>query len=420
MDYLRSTFSRFWFIWIILLLAGAAALTWANFRYAEQNPGGNDFLVHWVGARALIIDGLSPYSEEVAVEIQTRAYGRPAKPDEHQLRVAYPLYAVLVFAPYALISDFNMARALWMTTLEVALIALAFLSLRLTRWKIPLWFLPFFLLFSIFWYHGLRPLINGNAIVLVALMITGAFLALRSKRDELVGILLAFSTIKPHVVLVIILFVFIWCSSHRRFRPLFWMAATLVLLSALAALFVPDWPLQNLREILLYSSYNPPGTLGAALVTWVPGVGRQVGWVVSAFLVLLLIVEWSQAWRKEFRWFLWTACLTLTASQWIGIQTDPGNFILLYLPLVLVFATWEERSGPRGRPVTWVLMLLLLIGPWTLFLRTVSYTDQPIQSPAMFLPLPGFLLIGLYWVRWWALRPSPLLVEELRAFDEGE
>jgi hypothetical protein len=36
----------------------------------------------------------------------------------------------------------------------------------------------------------------------------------------------------------------------------------------------------------------------------------------------------------------------------------------------------------------------------------------------MFLPLPGFLFIALYWVRWWALRPSPLLVEELRAFDE--
>jgi hypothetical protein len=295
---------------------------------------------------------------------------------------------------------------------------LAFLSLRLTRWKLSLWFLPIFLVFSLLWYHSVRPLINGNAVILVALLIVGALLALRSGRDELAGVLLAFSTIKPHLVVVVIGFILLWTISKRRWRTLFWFIVILAMLSALAALFVTDWPLQNLREIMRYSSYNPPGTLGSAIASWMPGIGRQIGWVVTGLLVLLLLGEWWLALRKEFRWFLWTACLTLTASQWIGIQTDPGNFIILYIAVVLVFAVWEERAGKAGHPVVWILMILLFFGPWVLFLQTDSYADKPIQSPIMFFPLPLYLLVGLYWVRWWAIRPSRLSVEEFRDYAD--
>lgn len=418
LDDTRTLFSRYWIIWLLLGLAALAGLTWANYAYAQNNPGGNDFLVHWVGTRALVIDGVSPYSDDVAIEIQTRAYGRPAIPGEHELRVAYPLYSILIFLPYALITDFNIARAVWMTTLEVALVALAFSSLRLTRWRLSLWFLPIFLLFSILWYHSVRPLINGNAVILVALLIVSSLLALRAGRDELAGVLLAFSTIKPHLVVIVIGFVLLWTLSHRRWKTLFWFVVTMAMLSALAALFVPNWPVQNLREIMRYSSYNPPGTLGSALATWMPGIGRQIGWVITGLLVLLLLGEWWLALRNDFRWFFWTICLTLTASQWIGIQTDPGNFIILYVAVVLIFALWEERSGKKGQPLVWVLMALLFFIPWLLFLRTVSYGDQPIQSPIMFFPLPLFLLICLYWMRWWAIHPARLLIEDLQDYDQ--
>jgi hypothetical protein len=385
-----SFFNRYWYLAAIFLLLLIAGLTLANYYFVQQNPGGNDFLVHWVGTRALFVDGLSPYSDEVAERIQTLAYGRPAQAGEHELRVAYPLYSVLVFLPFSLISDYEIARAILMTALELALIGLGLLSLRLTRWKIGLWLLPFFLIFSILWYHSLRPLINGNAVILVALMLVGAFAALKRGRDELAGILLAASTIKPH----------------------------LVLMSAGAALLVPDWPLQNLREIMAYSSYNPPGTPGAVFETWLPATGEQFGWALSVVMGLILLTEWVLVRGKDFRWFLWTASLTLVISQWIGIQTDPGNFILLYFPLVLVFALWIERWGRAGIYLVSGAMVLLFIGPWMLFLETVTDGDQPMQHPVMFFPLPLFLLITLYWVRWWGIKPRSLLVDRLREYEE--
>ncbi len=413
-----SFFNRFWYISAILIIGVLVLVTWANYDFVQQNTGGNDFLVHWVGTRALIVDGLSPYSDAVAERIQTLAYGRPALPGEHELRVAYPMYSALVFLPFALISDYELARALWMTTLEAALIGLAFLSLKLTRWKMSIWLLPFLLIFSIFWYHSLRPLINGNAVILVALALVAAFAALKTGRDELAGILLAFSTIKPHLVILPIIFILIWTISFGRWRTLGWMLITLVLLSISAALFVPDWPLQNLREILAYSSYNPPGTPGAAIETWLPAAGRRLGWALSALMGLILVTEWVFVRRRELRWFLWTGCLTLVISQWIGIQTDPGNFILLFFPLVLVFSMWVERWGRAGSVLTAITLFLLFIVPWVIFLQTVTYGDQPLQHPIMFFPLPLFLLITLYWVRWWATKPRRLLVEELRAYED--
>jgi hypothetical protein len=217
---------------IVLLVIG-------NYNYSQQNPGGNDFLVHWVGTRTFLTEGISPYSDETAERIQTLAYGRAAQPGEHELRVAYPFYSVGLFMPFALIEDFTLARALWITVLELALFAMAFVSIRLTRWKISPLMLVFFVLFSIFWYHAARAVINGNAVVLIALGVAGILLALRNEQDELAGILLTLVTIKPQVALLIVAFVLFWAFFQRRWRLIIWFFGSLILLIAIGMLFIP-------------------------------------------------------------------------------------------------------------------------------------------------------------------------------------
>ena len=163
---------------------------------------------------------------------------------------------------------------------------------------------------------------------------------------------------------------------------------------------------------------QPAWDAGRRLCYLVTGKRENFRLGVCGLLILLLFVEWSFARNKEFRWFLWTGSLTLVASQWIGIQTDPGNFIVLFLPMVLTWAVFEEHWGRRGRPVIWLVMVITFAGLWALFLRTVNYAEQPLQNPIMFFPLPLFLLVVLYWVRWWAIRPVRLLIDDLRDYEE--
>ena len=386
---------------IVLAILVLAGLVWVNNQFSKNNPGGNDFLVHYVGARSFLLEGISPYSDEVAVRIQTAAYGRPAQGVEHELRVAYPFFSVFLFAPFSLISDYQVARAIWMVVLEIALILMCFMSFKLMDWKPALWLQSLLLVFSLLWYHAARGVINGNAVILIALMITGVFLAIKNDQDQIAGLLLALTTIKPHLVVLLIPYVLIWSLYNKRWRVIGWFSLTMAVLLVVSLALMPDWILQNIWEILKYPDYNPAGTLAAALSEWFPGIASQLKWGIASIFSVLLLFEWGRSRKGRFERFLWVGMFTMVVSQWIGIQTDPGNFILLFPALIIIMATLHQKWPQRGDWIVVGFLGLLLVGLWGLFILTIQKTYQPVQSPVMFLPLPAICLVGLYWIKWW-------------------
>lgn len=401
---------------IVFGISALVSLTWANYRYAVQNPGGNDFLPRWKGTRLYLENGWSPYSREASREIQRMIYGRAARQGEDQVLFVYPFYAFIVFTPFAMIENYAMARAVWMTVLETALVLLTFLGISLGQWKPPRYLLVLVLVFGLLWYHGLRPLINGNASILVALFLAVAFFCIRAEQDVLAGILLALATVKPQMIVLLIPFVALWALSQRRWALITATLGSIGFLAAASSLLLPGWILENLRQIMAYPEYTQPGTPAAIFTLVMPGIGRQMGWVLTALTAGLLVVEWFSAWGKDFRWFLWTASLTLAITNLIGVPTATENFIALYPGLILVFTTWGERWGRIGRWLVWISLALLSIGLWYLFLRTLTPgIEHPIQHPVMFFPFPLFMLLSLYWVRWWYTRPPRVYLDQLRS-----
>lgn len=370
-------------------------LTFGNYRFASTNPGGNDFLIPWIGARSFFTEGISPYSDKVDTKVDMLVYGHLSGPGDMELPLSYPVYYLILYLPFALVRDYSLARASWMTVQEIALIATAFLSLSLVGWKPKRWLLIIYLVFSVIWYHALRALINGNIVILVTLGIAASLWLIRNKNDAPAGILLGLVTIKPNVVLPVILGISVWAIYSKRWRLVTWMVGTVALLSTFWLLFIPDWPLQNLHEIQRYPSY-PPGTPSAIFGAWLPGLGSWIGLAVSLGIVILLVREWIRTPRNNFPAFLWTTCLTLAVSPWVGITSDPGNFILASLSLTLLLAYSTYRFDNL---FCLVFMLFSFIGLWALFLATIIQIDQPTQNPIMFFPLPAILLIGLFLIK---------------------
>jgi hypothetical protein len=400
--------------WIIALLAITGilvVLTLGNYQYSKNSPGGTDFLVHWVGTREYFTEGLSPYSDQVALKIQQMVYGRAALPGEHELRVAYPFYSVILFFPFALISNFTLSRAIWMTILEIGLIGLTLISIQLTTWRPKNWMLIILLLFSLAWYHAMRALINGNVIILIALGIAAVFYAIKVKVDELAGVLLAVVTIKPQVVLLVVIFVLFWALFQKRYRIIGWFFITLVLLMVTSSLLIPDWIIQNVREILRYPGYNPPGTPASALATWFPAVGPRIGTIISLAALVIIFVEWWLARHEDFRHFLWTGCLTIVLSVWSGIQTDPGNFIIMVPAIILFFSILYERWPKTSNIIVASILGGIFVLIWLIFIFSLNNSYQPIQNPVLFFPLPLLLFILLYWIRFWAIRPPKLFYD---------
>jgi hypothetical protein len=80
--------------------------------------------------------------------------------------------------------------------------------------------------------------------------------------------------------------------------------------------------------------------------------------------------------------------------------------------LFLVFRVMHERWGRTGLILVFLTMGFLFLGLWMLFLRTVNGN---LEHSIMYLPLPFLSLLGLWWVRWWVIRPPRTLYEELAA-----
>ena len=178
----------------------------ANYQFSMSVPGGNDFLARWVGAHYWVVRGINPYDPEVSLASQEMIYGRPANPAEGEdvAHFVYPLPAMIFFAPLAPFS-YPVARAIWMTILEISLPILALIGIQLARWKPSRRMLLIVMVFSLVWYHGFRSVILGQFAVIEALLMTGALLAIQRRQDGVAGILLALSIAKPQMTVLLII-----------------------------------------------------------------------------------------------------------------------------------------------------------------------------------------------------------------------
>ncbi|MBC8330704.1 MAG: DUF2029 domain-containing protein [Anaerolineae bacterium] len=397
---------------ILLVVAGLTGLTWANYRFAAQNPGGNDFLARWMGAQKWLLEGLSPYDPQVSLATQEMIYGRPADPakDEDVGHFVYPLPSMVFFAPFGLF-DYPLARALWMTTLELALAALTLISLRLVQWRPSPWQMALMFLFSVLWYHGARTIIVGQFAAVEALLIAAALLFILREQDGLAGFFLALGIAKPQMLYLILPFILLWAYSQRRFRLIWGFLVSSLVIFIISLAFIPNWPVQMIWQMLDYPEYSDRiGSLISIITSPLPGIQRQLETALWGFFSVYLLVEWILAWKKGPRWFLWTASMTLVLTNFLTARAATTNYVMMIPALILIFRVWVERWGKKGQAVVWGVMAVALVGLWILFIQTVQGN---LEQPAMYVPLPLFCLLGLWWVRWWFVRSAFLPAEEL-------
>ena len=133
---------------IRILVAGLfvlALLLAANVALARVLPSGEWFFQRWSGIRAFFSDVLQssgsvkggrtmpegaldlirraagPYTTEIAQRTQEIVYGRSAFSGEYTYVLNDPFYILLLYTPLGLISDFTLARGIWMMASELAL-----------------------------------------------------------------------------------------------------------------------------------------------------------------------------------------------------------------------------------------------------------------------------------------------------------
>jgi hypothetical protein len=398
-------------ILICLALAVLGGLVWANMQYIHAQPAEKDFLVPWLGMRTFLQYGDSPYSDPATQRAQILYYGRLAAPGQDPLALWLPFPVELLYFPIALVNDYVLARAIWTTFLEIALVALAFLSLRMTGWKPGRIFLPVILLFPLLWVYGVFSLESGNAAGFIALALVGFLLALRSERDELAGGLLILLVSSARFIGVLTFFILWWIIYQHRWRVLWGFMMGLAVLLGLAFLFLPGWFLPFLSGMLSHSIYTIGFSTTGIFASLSPVVGPRLAWVLAGILLLILFFEWGNTLAKDFKAFLWMVSLTVSVTPLLGIPMFPNAYLILIVPLMLMLALLGERQPWLKRWGVPGMVILLLAGLWYLAFALTSANAYVTLINILILFLPVMLVLGLYWMRWWYIRTVPTGLE---------
>jgi hypothetical protein len=393
-------------LFILITIAIFGCLVWANTHYSRNHPGEKNFFIPWITARTFLQYGENPYGKPATQRTQVLYYGNLVDNHLDPLQLSIPFPFELIYFPFALIPDYAFSRGLWMTCLEISIVLLAIISLRLTRWKPSKTLILIVLLFSIFWFYGFLSLVDCNFTIFIALALVVLLMELREGHDEFAGSLLVFPLLKFDFTAFFMVFILWWAIFHQRKRFLAGFIMTFTLLITISLFILSDWFLPFLSGWISHLSYNPGISPVSVFADWWSVFGKRLGWAVSSIMMIILFFEWRGNRGKDFRHLLWTVSLTLAATPLLGLPVSMNDYVILFFPLIHFISILVERwSRPGHWGIAGISIIILFFVLWFAngkFQFEIGLTPSPITALLFSL----LLVVGLYWMRWWAIRPS--------------
>jgi hypothetical protein len=383
---------------VALLLLLFIALVFVNLRL---QGGGGDFYVHWAASRSFLFDRIEPYGGEVPVRVQELVYGRAAQPGEEPYILDTPFDLLLLYFPVSLPADPQLARAIFTAILELALCAFVFISLLLTGWDVPRLFYPAFAIFGLFNFYSLQAVYESNPVILLGLTYAGILLLLNTDLDEILGALVAASFYYWEVGGPFLFLIILRVYYEGRVRVFAGFLMMSFLLLATSFFLYPDWVIPFLRASFNNLRADFGHNLHEVFDHLLPGASPMIAWAFIIMILVALGYEWSTVRDADFRRFYWAACLTLAATPLLGFRTEMEHLAVLTMPLALIFAIVHDRWHRFGAGLTLAILLLVFTLPWLIYFLA----PEGLRADALFLVMPVMTILGLYWVRWWALRP---------------
>jgi hypothetical protein len=357
-----------------------------------------DFYPVWLTSREAMLHHRDLYGREMTREIQTGLFGRPLDssrpldPPNGYRTFAYPAFVDIIFWPLAYL-PFPTVRVVLAVLLPIATAGGILLWLRAMSFAAsPRLVMPLVLL-TLCSYPILEALFAEQLALVVGFTLAAALAALTTGRYMMAGTLLALATIKPQMVVLVILFLLLWSISkwreRRRLAESF--AVTELLLCTSSLLIWPGWIGRWLGVLYDYRHYSSP-PLVVDLVS--PRFASLFGPVfVSALIGASIVVAWRvRACSPASATFHLAVALLLTVSV---VALVPGQAVydhIVLLPgIVLVVGLWRRLASSR-RAIRWLMAIAMasLLWQWAAAMAIIAI--RPLISSERFYSVGVFVL----------------------------
>lgn len=338
-------------IWLLLLLGIYLLLQLSPVLTRPETMLADDYVQYWAGGK-LLLDGDNPYDPALVNDIKYEII-RLSPGDEPISIVLAPPWALPIFLPLSLL-DYSISRLVWLL-ISAFIILLTSLSFwRLLSGIHHLRWIAFLVVFI--FAPTISVLSKGQISVLILLGICGIlYFIVIDQNDWLVGVSIAFVTIKPQIAFLFCVAIFLWIIHQRRWKIMLSAVASILVLSLIAVVFNPKIVQQYWLMLQTYqiSGWANP-TLGAYLRFFWLGLDKfWVQFLPALIAGLILIIYWFIR-RNSWDW-LEELPLLLFFSQIASPYTWTYDQVIL-LPAVIQVSIWIVRDWKR-----WATLLLAIV-----------------------------------------------------------
>ena len=330
--------------------------------------------------------------------------------NQADIHIVEPIYFIFFYLPLSLL-EFSLAKAIFMTLIEVAIVFIVFLSIQITGWHLH-WIEKLLLIIGgLLSYPAVRAILFGDAIIVSIFLIVLAIYLLQKGHDTSVGLLLAIFAFSSEIGIILTLFLLIWSFSRDMKSVLWTFLAGLASLVVISFLFfgnwIPDW---TKSFINLYPGIDWLRTPLMRISAPIVGAERQLNYILHIGLIIYLLLEWFGAFGKRGRIFVWKISLTMVIIYFFNLWSKPEYLFLLLPGLFFMLRFFSERWKLFGKIFSWFLIIGFFGLYWSLFNDRGNWFS--VDLSLILLLVPTVVLIGLQWIRWWALKLPSVSFQE--------
>ncbi len=407
--FLKKT-ANIWFpILIILALVGA---TFINLRLASTFQLQDDFAPRWVAAREWMQSGASPYSDSthtITLDLLDENGNEPASLTRG--RFVDPAWYVLFYLPISFV-PYTIARAIWMTLIELSLVLSVYLSIRMAGFKLSVSEIVIMSFLVLVFYPLFKSVLTVSVNApYVFLSLLAVYLA-RERQGTMAGLLFTLSLwMVPLSIFLVILFM-IWLGARRdnSLAKIFFSSLAFFIFVSLILFpgWIAEWFATYLRLFPDFSWVRTPLMVLGALF---PGASALIAIALSLVMFIMMLVEWYGIGEREGRGFHWKLMLTLNLLYLFNLTSEGIYLLWLFAPLFSIYKYLTEKWRVSGRIIAWVTYLALIFIHWRRFQFTLNWLPE--ESSLVILLLPTITFLGLQWFRWWATVSPKALIDSI-------
>lgn len=342
--------------------------------------GENDFVGYW-SATYLFRHGENTYDPSL-MEITQNTKLRTSQ--NVTIMAWNPPTLFVILLPLAWFS-FLHAKFLWLITNLVLVIITCLMLVRVYHAPGDVRFTAILLLFSLVFPPVVSGFYMGQVTFLILFGLVACMWMIKKEMWFAAGAVLIFTTIKPHLAVLSVIYLLLLIARKRRFEGWMGLFASGLFCILILFAFRPPW----FSDLLGLSAMAPVNWATPTIGGWLSslGVTEYARYLILLFLPLPAFLAWNHTrYGVEFS----VALLTLITIPvtFFGWNYDQS---MLLIPITLVF-TWLAKSGNQLAKFLIILMIGISLGI-NVYLRMSSANDMIF----LWIPLFWWLIFPLAW-----------------------